>query len=262
MTEGECISQAARKRLHGIGGCMIELAHTGASRTYTQGGVGDVFNTLWYAARCLDPDWQVQFYTALGQDDFSDDLLAFADSVGISCKAVPRLKGAMPGLYMIRLNQGERGFCYWRGQSAARLRMQDVDLGARQMEQADVIYVSGITLANLAVEGRTALISLMDVALKAGKFVVFDPTVRHALCEDATTLCATLMTVATRSSLVSPSFDDEKAAFGDHRPEETVARYRSTVAGHVVVKNGSGRDMGWCKSGPERKSDPARPVDR
>ena len=259
MTEGGRMDHPARKRLLGIGECMIELAPSGVSRTYTQGFAGDVFNTLWYATRCLDPDWQVQFYTALGQDDFSDDLLAFAESAGISCKAVPRLKGVMPGLYMIRLHQGERGFSYWRGQSAARLMMQDVDLVARQVQEADVIYVSGITLAILPPEGRSALIAVMAAARKASKFVVFDPNIRPALWEDATTLCATLMTVAPTSSLVLPSFDDEMAAFGDLGPEETVARYRSAGAGQVVVKNGPAAVVTWDGANLARHETPILP---
>ena len=165
----------------------------------------------------------------------------------------------MPGLYMIRLHQGERRFSYWRGQSAARLMMQDVDLVARQVEQADVIYVSGITLAILPAAGRTTLISLMDMARKAGKFVVFDPNIRPALWEDATTLCAMLMAGAATSSLILPSFDDEKAAFGDSGPEETVARYRSTGADKVVVKNGPAAVVTWDGAGLARHETPILP---
>ena len=222
----------------GLGECMVEFAPT-PDGTLRQGFAGDVFNTLWYSAQLLGPGWKVRFQTALGCDALSDELMAFAQDAGIDCSTVPRLQGAMPGLYMIRLNDGERSFLYWRGQSAARRMMEHVDLVAAQMTGADVVYLSGITLAILPKAARAALIALMARARDAGALVVFDPNIRPALWDSAQTMRDTLMQAAAWSSLVLPSFDDDASAFGDTSPAQSADRYHMAGAALVVVKNGA-----------------------
>lgn len=221
----------------GLGECMVEMAPTGSAGHYAQGFAGDVFNTLWYAARSFGPGWRVRFISALGTDPLSDELVAFARMAGVDCRAVLRLEGAMPGLYLIRLVEGERRFLYWRGQSAARRMMQDPGHVARQMSAASVMYLSGITLAILPPDHRGALIELMGAAHADGKLVVFDPNIRPALWEDAKTMRATLTAAAGAAGLLLPSFDDEAAAFGDATPEATARRFEAAGCAMVVVKN-------------------------
>lgn len=222
----------------GLGECMVELAPTpdGALR---QGFAGDVFNTLWYSAQVLGPDWKARFLTALGCDALSNELVAFAQDAGIDCSTVTRLRGAVPGLYMIRLNDGERSFLYWRGQSAARRMMEDADLVAAQIMGAAVVYLSGITLAILPQAARATLIALMAQARDAGALVVFDPNIRPSLWDSAQKMRDALMQAAARSSLVLPSFDDDASAFGDISPAQIAERYHIAGAALVVVKNGA-----------------------
>lgn len=234
----------------GLGECMVEMAPT-QDGLFRQGFAGDVFNTLWYAARLLDPVWRVRFHTALGEDDLSRDLGAFAAAAGIDCGAAPRLPGATPGLYMIHLHECERRFTYWRGQSAARRMMEDAALAARQIEAADVVYLSGITLAILPPADRAALVGLCAGARAAGKVVAFDPNIRPALWEDVATMRAAITAAAGTASLVLPSLDDEVAAFGDAGPAETLNRYLAAGAEIVVVKNGAGPVLTATASGDE-----------
>ena len=222
----------------GLGECMVELAPT-PEGALQQGFAGDVFNTLWYCAGALGPGWQVRFQTALGTDALSDEMISFAQAAGIDCSTVPRLPGAMPGLYMIRLTDGERSFLYWRGQSAARRMMEDAGLVAAQMIRADVVYLSGVTLAILPPEARAALIALMKQAREAGTLVVFDLNIRPALWEDAEVMRLALTQAAGAASLVLPSHDDEASAFGDASPEQTAVRYFDAGTPIVVVKNGA-----------------------
>lgn len=224
----------------GLGECMVELAPSGQPDTFRQGFAGDVFNTLWYAARCLGSDWRVRMHTALGTDQLSEELAAFAGAAGVDCSEAPRLPGAMPGLYMIRLHQGERRFLYWRGQSAARQMLADPALVERQIATARLVYLSGITLAILPPKDRTRLINLISQARGRGQIVAFDPNIRPALWEDTATLRATLTQAAGAASLVLPSFDDECMTFGDTSPEATVARYQAAGCPLVVVKTGPG----------------------
>jgi 2-dehydro-3-deoxygluconokinase len=222
----------------GLGECMVELSPV-SDGSLQQGFAGDVFNTLWYCARALGPEWQVRFHSAFGQDALSQELITFASAAGVDCSAAPRLEGSVPGLYMIRLNAGERSFLYWRGQSAARRMMEDRTLVAAQIGAAQAVYLSGITLAILPPQDRASLIALMEQARAAGALVAFDPNIRPALWENADTMRATLLAAGRVAKIVLPSFDDEAAAFGDASPEAAAARYQAGGADLVVVKNGN-----------------------
>jgi len=230
------------RNLIGIGECMVELSQA-------EGGLmrksfaGDVFNSLWYARSALSEgmseEWSVGFMSAVGIDPTSDEMVSFIEAAGISCDAVRRLPERRPGLYMIHLDGAERSFSYWRDTSAARLLAEDPAHLDKVLGAADVIYLSGITLAILS-DGD--LVHLHDALAKArarGCFVAFDPNIRPALWRSPEHLRATIGKTASVASLVFPSFDDEQAAFGDASPQATLERYRGYGSDQVVVKNGA-----------------------
>src|ERR1700692_3536727 len=97
-----------------VGEVMIELTR-GADGRYGLAFGGDTFNTAVYLARAGVP---VSYATALGDDPYSDRLMAFADAEGVASDLVARLPGRMPGLYVIETDAaGERRFYYWRDTS-------------------------------------------------------------------------------------------------------------------------------------------------
>ena len=138
------------------------------------------------------------------------------------------------GLYMISVTNGERSFSYWRGQSAARMMAEDAGWLAESFDGADVIYLSGVTLAILSPAARERLFAALQ-----GRDVVFDPNIRPRLWETPEVLRATITRAASLSRIVLPSFDDEAAAFGDADPAATARRYAAAGAQEVVVKNGN-----------------------
>jgi len=226
-------------KLVGIGECMVELSQA-------EGGLmrksfaGDVFNSLWYARAALPEDWSVGFLSAVGTDPTSDEMISFIESAGISCGPVRRLPQHRPGLYMIHLDGAERSFSYWRDTSAARQLAADATHLKNVLSTADVVYLSGITLAILSDEDLAHLHAALTAARARGCFVAFDPNIRPALWRGADHLRATIGKTASVASLVFPSFDDEQAAFGDATPQATLKRYRGYGAEQVVVKNGAG----------------------
>ncbi len=108
-------------RVASIGECMIELRHRSPTELTLAYG-GDTLNTAVYLARLTrGSDVQVDYVTALGEDAYSDAMLAMWQSEGIGIDLVARLAGRLPGLYTIRTDErGERSFTYWRSASAAR----------------------------------------------------------------------------------------------------------------------------------------------
>lgn len=220
-----------------IGECMVELSG-GDSGLFKMGFAGDTLNTAWYARAALPEQWEVAYFTAVGDDRYSRQMQAFLAEGGISTRLIQVIPGKRPGLYIIHQQDGDRHFTYWRDASAARLLADDAEHLLNATAQAHAIYLSGITLAILKPARRSELISIMEGARDDGKLVAFDPNIRPSLWPDVADMRASLMAAAAASTIVLPTHSDDAPFFGDRSPEETVKRYLDAGAKEVVVKNG------------------------
>ncbi|HWD11824.1 sugar kinase [Pseudochrobactrum sp. sp1633] len=221
-----------------IGEAMIELAPDG-SGLLRQGFAGDTFNAAYYARAALPADWQVSYFTLLGQDAMSDAMLAFMAQKQIGTDYISRHATRMPGLYMVHLNNGERSFSYWRSQSAARLLAENKMALRQAIEASDIIVFSGITLAILEGDGADNLLSILQELRDTDKIIAFDPNIRPRLWEDKNHMRAQLIRGAKASNLVLPSFDDEATCFSDLTTTDTISRYSSYGLNRIIVKSGA-----------------------
>ncbi|MGV8988722.1 MAG: sugar kinase [Cypionkella sp.] len=226
-------------RFLSIGECMVEMASADAPETYRMGYAGDTFNTAWYL-RALRPDVEVGYFSRVGTDAVSQNMLAMMVEAGIDTTFVSHSPDRSVGLYLISLINGERSFSYWRDRSAARQLAEDKGLLQQATQAADLVYFSGITLAILDATGRETLLDAMASARASGKTIAFDPNLRPRLWASTAEMTHTIMQAAAVSDMVLPSFDDEAAHFGDPNIDATLERYASAGATTVVVKNGPG----------------------
>lgn len=226
-------------RICAIGECMVELAPAPGG-LFRMGFAGDTFNTAWYLRRIAPADWSVAYLTGVGDDAISADLLAFIEKAGIETRFVRRVAGRNPGLYLIKIEAGERSFSYWRDTSAAKALADDEAHLDLVFTSAEAFYVSGITLAILAPDSRRRLFARMAGAREAGKTVAFDPNIRPRLWKDPAEMRRAIEQAASLSTICLPSFSDEAAAFGDADAKASARRYRGLGCGEVVVKDGSG----------------------
>ena len=81
-----------------LGECMIELREMADGR-FSRGYGGDTLNTAVYLARL---GVAVDYVTALGDDLWSDEMLAGWAAEGVGTGRVARLPGRVPGLYIIQ----------------------------------------------------------------------------------------------------------------------------------------------------------------
>jgi 2-dehydro-3-deoxygluconokinase len=221
-----------------IGECMVELSG-GMDGLFRMGFAGDTLNTAWYARAYLLDDWDVAYFTAIGDDRYSRAMAAFLDENGISTHLIQTIPGKRPGLYIIHQEGGDRHFTYWRDSSAARLLADDAEHLLTATSKANAIYFSGITLAILKPARREELLSVLDGARENGALIAFDPNIRPALWPDVAAMREIITEAASISNIVLPTFSDEAPFFGDRKPEETVARYLKAGAREVVVKDGA-----------------------
>lgn len=223
-------------RIAAIGECMIELARN-ATGLWQQGFAGDTNNTAIYLARILSPrGGHIDYVTALGDDPFSDRMIEGWRAERIGTSYVQRLKGYLPGLYAIETAEdGERQFFYWRRQSAARAMMRNLQAIEEAVTSADLVYLSGISLAILPEADRHCLVECLESAKK----LAFDPNFRPALWPDHTQARTCFSQVMALADITLPTFEDEAALFGDPSPGTTLERHGAAGVIETVVKCGS-----------------------
>lgn len=215
-----------------IGECMIELSQGGGSQLTRSYG-GDTLNTAVYLARL---GVNVDYVTALGDDPFSDEMIAGWRAEGIGTGRVVRVKGKLPGLYAIRTSEaGERSFYYWRENSAARLLLglPETDALLASLAGYDMIYLSGITLSLYGADGRERLLDALKSLRKDRTRVAFDTNFRPQgwpVLDTARQVYRDMLSVA---DIVLASVDDLTPLFGAKMHNELIDRI---TAREVVLK--------------------------
>jgi 2-dehydro-3-deoxygluconokinase len=195
-----------------IGECMVELRQ-GKDGKYTRGFGGDTLNTAIYLSRL---GIETSFVSALGDDPYSDEMIVAWQKEEVGTALVERVKGRMPGLYMIQTDKdGERHFSYWRDNSPAR----DVFVTDKQHLQEsllhfDWIYFSGISLSLYGKEGRTRLFDYLQRANDAGAWIVFDTNYRHSGWPDYREADVSFRRALEIADILFASHDDMTGIFG------------------------------------------------
>jgi 2-dehydro-3-deoxygluconokinase len=152
---------------------MVELREL-PDGTLSRGYGGDTLNTAVYLARL---GIAVDYVTALGDDDWSGEMLTHWQAEGIGTERVRRLPGRLPGLYIIQTDpRGERRFLYWRDSAAAKSLFDHLDPAA--LLGFDALYLSGITLSIYNDDSRALLFAALIDARTRGTKIVFDTNFR------------------------------------------------------------------------------------
>lgn len=221
-----------------VGEVMIELLRGSDGRLALSCG-GDTFNTAVYLARAGLP---VSYASALGDDPYSDRILAMAAAEGVAADLVLRVPGRLPGLYIVEPEAaGERRFFYWRDASPARdlFELADWARVAEGLLAAKLIYFSGITLSLYSNTAIGRFLAVVEMARQQGAKVAFDGNFRpRGWRGDLSRTRTVFMEALKRVDVALPTFDDEAILWGDPSPEATVDRLQAFGIAEIVVKNG------------------------
>jgi 2-dehydro-3-deoxygluconokinase len=227
-----------RSRVIAVGEVMVEMAR-GADNRFGMACGGDTFNTAVYLARAgID----VSYATALGDDPYSEGILAMAAAENVKTDLVLRVRGRTPGLYTIETDaRGERRFYYWRDNAPARdlfdlpewAHLSEAMIGAR------LIYFSGVTLSLYSNQGLGRFLATIEMARQQGAKVAFDGNFRpFGWRGDLARTRTVFIEALKRCDIALPTFDDEAVLWGDPSPEATVSRLQAFGIGEIAVKNG------------------------
>ena len=209
-----------------LGEAMVELSLTAQkARTANVGFAGDTLNTAIYLKRAL-PQARIAYATKVGTDSFSAQMLAMMADEALDTSLVLQSPEKTCGLYAITTDDtGERSFDYWRSASAARDLLAEPGLGLPHLLDADMVYLSAISLAILPAAHRTQLLAWLGEYRSAGGRVAFDSNYRPALWESRETAQAVIESAWRITDVGMPSIDDEMAVFGDTDEAAVMQRF-------------------------------------
>lgn len=224
-----------------IGECMIELSQKGAE--VSRGFGGDTLNTSVYIARQVNAaDLEVHYVTALGEDNFSQQMLDAWQQENVHTELTQRLEHRLPGLYYIETDStGERTFYYWRNEAAARFWLESDQAQAicAELAQFDYLYLSGISLAILNAASREKLMALLTQCRANGCKVIFDNNYRPRLWASREETQRVYQQMLTCTDIAFLTLDDEDLLWGEKPVEEVIHRTQAAGVREVVIKRGA-----------------------
>lgn len=226
-------------RVVSVGEGMLELSHEGADLFRMRSG-GDTMNTSVYLARL---GVSTAYLTALGDDRFSRMLRDDWVGEGIDPALILICPDRLPGLYAIETDDaGERSFHYWRERSAfcALFECDGADAALDRAGQADLLYLSGITLSRFDMAGRRRLIELAHTVRRNGGRVAFDPNYRARGWNTSQDAVRAFAELGPSISIALPGIDDEESLHGTGTPDAALERWSKLGVGEVVLKLGPG----------------------
>jgi 2-dehydro-3-deoxygluconokinase len=215
-----------------IGECMVELKQADGG-LFSRGYGGDTLNTAVYLARL---GAGADYITALGDDPLSDEMVAGWAAEGVGTERVVRLRGKLPGLYMIQTDdEGERRFFHWRDSAAARSLMDlpETPEILDALASYDVVYLSAITLSLYSPEGRARLFTAIKRARERGTRFAFDTNFRARGWPDPDIARAVFREAFEISDIVLASLEDLLPLFPYESDDELLSRIPSA---EVVLK--------------------------
>jgi 2-dehydro-3-deoxygluconokinase len=226
------------KRAICIGEASMALARGGDGR-FTLSCSGDTFNTAIYLARAGTP---VAFASALGDDPYSDTIVALAAAEAINTDLILRETGRLPGLSLVE-SDGKGGTTTYSWQDSAPARqLFELPTWSRIAEGligAGLIYFSGITLSLYSNVGIGRLLAAIELARSKGAKVAFDGNFRPRGWKGDLSRTRTVFAEALkRVDIALPAYDDEAVLWGDPSPEATIERLQAFGVNEIVVKNG------------------------
>ncbi len=237
-----------------IGECMIELKQA-AGGLYSRGFGGDTLNTAVYLVRL---GVGVDYITALGDDPLSDEMIAGWQGEGVGTAKVARLKGKLPGLYMIATDdKGERRFFHWRESAAARslLDLAETDSLLQSLAGYDLVYLSAISLSIYTEAGRGRLFTALRDARSRGTRVAFDTNFRARGWPDLDAARRVFREAFEAADIALASTEDLLPLYPDESAEALLSKIPSA---EVVLKLSEPASI-LRASGPSRRIE-AEPI--
>lgn len=227
------------KKIALMGECMVELSRVNAN-TLKQGFGGDVYNTGVYLKRVFNST-EVGLMSCLGTDALSQQMAAAFNAENIHTHFLRYSEKHIPGAYLINTDeQGERTFVYWRDNSAARQIIRNLDEAlSKDLENLDMFFFSGISLAILPESDRYEFFRLLAKLKKAGVSIVFDPNYRARMWRSPEYAINAFEQAYALSDILLPGIDDFKQLYQLNSVKQIKDFCRDFKLSELIIKDGA-----------------------
>ena len=175
---------------------------------------------------------------SLGDDEFGEEILAFARGEGVDVSRAVLDAGAPTGLYFKEWRAlGQLRVHYYRaGSAASRMRFDGLDV--EYLLSGRILHLTGITAA-LSESCHGLIRHLISAANDRGVTVSFDLNVRRTLLGDREP-GEVLGPLAARADILFLSEDEAEILFGGSDPGSVGEAWRDLRAATVVVHRADG----------------------
>lgn len=226
------------KSIYFLGECMVELKSIDDT-TMRQSFAGDVYNSAVYLKRCF-PSLNSGILTAVGDDALSKRMVEQFEQEQINVDFAFVHSTKAPGVYYIQTDEnGERSFTYWRNDSAARQIMTFLDDDViDKLAEADMVFVSGISLAILDNTELNKLWGVLETLRGNGVNIVFDPNYRARLWHSQQEAKSAFDRAFALANTTLPGVEDLAVLYGLERADKVIQFCREAGCQEIVVKDG------------------------
>ncbi len=234
---------SAGKTIAAIGEVMIELAPFPSApeerrELMALSYAGDTYNTSVYMSRL---GLNTHYVTLLGDDAYSNQILARMATENIGAAMIRQLAGRTPGLYAIRNGaDGEREFYYWRKEAPARELFSSEEASRellQQLTRCNCVYFSGITLAIISETARANLYNSLRALRDRGITVAFDSNYRPRLWPDRNIAQGAMRDAMEHCDIALLTLDDEQLLWDD--ASVAGCRRRYPHISELILKRGA-----------------------
>ncbi|MCU4677037.1 sugar kinase [Catenovulum sp. 2E275] len=222
-----------------LGEGMVELKQDSTGQLIHK-YAGDTLNTAIYAKRWM-PEVDVYYFSAVGQDMFSRQMLDYLKSEQLNTQAMLTTDQANIGIYAIQTDDaGERSFTYWRKDSAATqmIKLLSAKGGAEALPDVGFVFFSGISLAILAEDDKAALLDLLAKLRQKGAKIAFDPNYRARMWQNQEHAKNWIVKAYQASDIVLPGLDEHQDLFGHQTVDDVKNFMQAQGVTEFVIKAG------------------------
>jgi 2-dehydro-3-deoxygluconokinase len=223
------------KRFVSVGECIVELISQ-SETGYAIRFVGRSMDTALLVRKALTPDWAVDYVSALGDDQYSQQIVDRLAQGGVGIGHIAKIAGRNVGISLVAAGNNGPVVTNWRSQSAARLLADDPETLAASFDGADTIYVSGGAFAILLPRARGRLLKALYRSREAGSRIVLAPLEWPDMWTSGRVAGSAINVAATIADIVLTVSPGERAIFGDASAEAIARRYHVWGVAEVVIR--------------------------
>ena len=226
-----------KPRVAVVGEMLIELAREADGR-FRLGYVGDTFNVAVYLAR---GGIETAFVTALGEDPYSDAVIALATAEGIAGDLMLRICGRVPGLAVLETDAS--GARHPANGAAKRLcgTSSSCRIGGASPKvwpRRSSVFLRHHPLALFQCRARPFPRDPRSDPSQGRENRVRRKFPATRLARGPLSRGTVFIEALKRVDIALPTYDDEAVLWGVPSPEATVARLQAFGIAEIVVKNG------------------------